>query len=338
MADRSMLAWRTGDASGALVQARLPVPEPGPHELLVRVRACGVCRTDLHVVDHELPPHRAGVVPGHEVVGEVEALGPRAGRFLPGQRVGIPWLAGTCGHCTFCRGRHENLCDAPRFTGWDRDGGYAGYCVADERYCLALPDRYSDAEAAPLLCAGLIGFRCWRLAGGERSRRLGLWGFGAAAHLVCQVAVAHGQEVYAFTRDGDARSQRFAREVGACWSGGCSEAPPCLLDACVLFAPVGALVPPALAATRKGGCVVCGGIHMSEIPAFDYALLWGERQLRSVANLTRRDGDQFMTLAARLQLQVHVHRFPLEQAPAALAALRAGALDGAAVLVPGAGD
>jgi propanol-preferring alcohol dehydrogenase len=276
-------------------------------------------------------------VPGHEIVGEVTAAGPQAHRFRLGERIGIPWLGAACGDCPYCRRDAENLCDAPIFTGYDRDGGFAEYCVADQQFCVRLPERYSDVQAAPLLCAGLIGFRAWRLAGGPRIRRLGLWGFGAAAHLACQLAVAHGQQVHAFTREGDARSQAFARSLGASWAGSSSEAPPRPLDASLLFAPVGDLVPAALATTAKGGSVVCGGIHMSRIPAFDYALLWGERHLRSVANLTRADASDFMALANRLDLQVHARPFPLEQADVALQALRAGELDGAAVLVPSAG-
>ncbi|MGZ5180034.1 MAG: zinc-dependent alcohol dehydrogenase family protein [Ramlibacter sp.] len=330
-----MQAWIADPATRHLERVSRAVPVPAAHELLLRVRACGVCRTDLHVVDGDLPAHRPAVVPGHEVVGEVVALGPQAGRFRTGDRVGVPWLGGTCGACEFCRADRENLCDRPSFTGYDRDGGFADCCVADERYCVALPDRYDDVHAAPLLCAGLIGFRAWRMAGGASARRLGLWGFGAAAHLVCQVAVAHGQEVHAFTRQGDAGSQDFARRLGACWAGSSGDAPPGPLDASLLFAPVGELVPAALAVTRKGGVVVCGGIHMTRIPAFDYALLWGERQVRSVANLTRRDANDFMALAARLDLQVHARPYPLERADAALADLRAGKLDGAAVLVPG---
>jgi alcohol dehydrogenase, propanol-preferring len=335
MAAATMDAWVADATTRTLVRARRPVPVPAAHEVLVRVRACGVCRTDLHVVDGELPAHHAQIVPGHEIVGEVVGAGPHASRFRAGARIGIPWLGATCGACPFCSMDAENLCDSPTFTGYDRDGGFAEFCVADERYCVALPDRYSDIEAAPLLCAGLIGYRAWRLGGGPRIRRLGLWGFGAAAHLACQLAVTRGQQVHAFTREGDTRSQAFARSLGACWAGSSSQAPPQPLDASLLFAPVGDLVPAALAVTRKGGTVVCGGIHMSRIPSFDYSLLWGERQVRSVANLTRSDAAEFMALADHLALRVHATPYPLAQADLALQALRAGELDGAAVLVAG---
>jgi propanol-preferring alcohol dehydrogenase len=280
-----------------------------------------VCRTDLHVVDGELPQPKPEVVPGHEIVGEVD-----------GRRVGVPWLGWTCGVCAFCKSGRENLCALARFTGYQLDGGYAEYAVADERYCFALPERYGDAEAAPLLCAGLIGHRALRMAGD--ARRLGLYGFGAAAHLIAQVAVLEGREVYAFTRAGDALAQRFARDLGAHWAGSSLEAPPELLDAAIIFAPVGALVPAALKAVDKGGVVVCAGIHMSDIPSFPYQLLWGERVVRSVANLARRDGEDFLALAARLPLRTRVQQFPLEQANEALAALREGRITGAAVLVP----
>lgn len=329
-----MLAMAVDAGGRRLVPVRRPVPRPAAGEVLVRVRACGVCRTDLHILDGDLPPHLPGVVPGHEVVGEVVAHGEGAGRFLPGTRVGIPWLGRACGRCAFCAMRKENLCDAPLFTGYDRDGGYAEYAVADERFCFALPASHDDAHAAPLLCAGLIGFRTWRLAGGSALRTLGIWGFGAAAHIVCQIAVAHGQQVFAFTRPGDTRSQAFARNLGAAWAGGSDEAPPQALDAQLIFAPAGNLVPQALAATRKGGTVVCGGIHMSTIPAFAYALLWGERELRSVANLTREDGEAFFALLDRMRVDTHVHAFALAQAQSAIDAVRAGKLDGAAVLLP----
>lgn len=311
-----------------------PVPQPGPGEVLVRVRACGVCRTDLHIIDGELPPHRDAVVPGHEVVGEIVAAGAGAMRFAIGARVGIPWLGRACGRCSYCRMARENLCDAPQFTGYDRDGGYAEYAVADERFCFSLPDSCDDLHAAPLLCAGLIGFRTWRLAGGASAQRIGLWGFGAAAHIVCQLAVAQGQEVHAFTRPGDLQGQAFARSLGAAWAGGSDERPPSELDAALIFAPAGSLVPPALATVRKGGIVVCGGIHMSDIPAFPYALLWGERELRSVANLTRADGDDFFALLQHISLRTHVRAYPLARANDAIADLRAGRFEGAAVLVP----
>lgn len=334
MLPATMLAMQADTDAHALVAVRKPLPEPGAGDVLVRVLACGVCRTDLHVIDAELPPHRAGVVPGHEVVGEVVARGERARRFGIGARVGIPWLGHSCGVCEFCRIERENLCDAPQFTGYDRDGGYAEFCAADERFCFALPAAYDDVHAAPLLCAGLIGFRTWRLAGGEAPRRIGVWGFGAAAHIVCQLAVAHGQSVHAFTRRGDAEGQAFARELGAVWAGASDEAPPVALDASLIFAPAGPLVPAALAVARKGGVVVCGGIHMSAIPSFEYALLWGERELKSVANLTRADGDAFFRLLETVHVRTHVHRFALADANAAIAAVRAGTITGAAVLVP----
>jgi propanol-preferring alcohol dehydrogenase len=317
-----------------LRSVRRPVPQPGPGELLLRVRCCGVCRTDLHILDGELPPHREGVIPGHEVVGEVVALGAGSSRFRCGERVGVPWLGRACGHCAFCTTGRENLCEQPQFTGYDRDGGYAGYAVADERFCFALPAGLDDLHAAPLLCAGLIGYRSWRLAGATQPARIGIWGFGAAAHIVCQLAAGLGQDVYAFTRPGDGEGQAFARRLGAVWAGGSDERPPRPLDASLIFAPAGPLVPAALAVTDKGGVVVCGGIHMSDIPAFPYALLWGERQLRSVANLTREDGEAFFGLLERVPVRTHVQAFPLAQANEALDVLRKGALEGAAVLVP----
>ena len=329
-----MLAMAVDPDRRSLRATRRAVPRPGPGEVLVRVRACGVCRTDLHIIDGDLPSHRHGVVPGHEIVGEVAAQGPGATRFPLGTRIGVPWLGRACGTCPYCRGARENLCDAPLFTGYDRDGGYAEYAVADARFCFALPDGCDDLHAAPLLCAGLIGFRTWRLAGGAAVRRIGLWGFGAAAHIVCQLAVEQGQEVCAFTRPGDTQAQAFARSLGAAWAGGSDEPPPAPLDAALIFAPSGNLVPTALASVRKGGVVVCGGIHMSEIPAFPYALLWGERQLRSVANLTRADGEEFFALLARVPLRTHVRAYALADANLAVADLREGRLEGAAVLVP----
>jgi alcohol dehydrogenase, propanol-preferring len=329
-----MRAMAVGPTRGALCATRRPLPQPHGHEVLLRVLACGVCRTDLHIVDGDLPAHAPAVVPGHEVVGRVVARGPQAKRFAIGQRVGIPWLAHSCGHCPYCAIDRENLCDQPAFTGYDRDGGFAEYTAADERFCFALPGRFDDAHAAPLLCAGLIGFRAWRLAGAATARRLGLYGFGAAAHIICQVAVAAGQEVHAFTRDGDDGGQAFARSLGAAWAGGSGEHPPAPLDTAIIFAPVGALVPAALAATAKGGVVVCAGIHMTAIPQFDYALLWGERALKSVANLTRADGDAFFRLVAEIDLRTHVQTFALADANAALDAVRHGAIDGAAVPVP----
>ena len=313
----------------ALQMREMADPRPGPGQVLLRVRACGVCRTDLHVLDGELTEPKLPLVLGHEIVGIVEEGGER---FARGTRVGVPWLGWTCGQCAYCRAGQENLCDAARFTGYQIDGGYAQLTVADERYCFALPDRYADHEAAPLLCAGLIGHRSLRMAGDPR--RLGIYGFGAAAHLVAQVARAEGRDVYAFTSPGDADAQRLARDLGAAWAGSSLTLPPEPLDAAILFAPVGALVPQALRALRKGGVVVCGGIHMSDIPSFPYALLWGERVVRSVANLTRRDSEEFLALAARVHLDVHVHPHPLAQANEVLASLRAGAIVGAAALVP----
>src|SRR5256884_3571086 len=287
----------------------LPDPRPQAGQVLLRVRACGVCRTDLHIGDGELPDPKLPLVPGHEIVGIVEE---GAGRFARGTRVGVPWLGWTCGVCVYCRSGRENLCELARFTGYQIDGGYAELTVADERYCFPIPDRYSDAEAAPLLCAGLIGARSLRMAGD--APRLGLYGFGAAAHLVAQVARAEGREVYAFTSPGDAEAQRFAVSLGAAWAGSSLEMPPAELDAAILFAPVGALVPQALRAVRKAGVVVCGGIHLSDVPSFPYRLLWGERVVRSVANLTRRDAEEFLAIAGRLPLRTRVAAHPLTAA------------------------
>jgi alcohol dehydrogenase, propanol-preferring len=314
-----------------LEHSRVPVPEPAPGQVLLQVAACGVCRTDLHIVDGELPDPKLPIVPGHEVVGRVAALGRGVERFREGERVGVPWLGWTCGICSHCRAGRENLCDAARFTGYQIDGGYAEYCLADERYCFAIHGEYSDAEAAPLLCAGLIGYRALGFAGD--ANRLGIYGFGAAAHIVTQVARHQGREVYAFTRPGDVEAQAFARELGGAWAGPSDTAPPELLDAALLFAPVGALVPAALAAVVKGGVVVCAGIHMSDIPAFPYHILWGERSIRSVANLTRADGEAFLALAPRIPVRTSVEPFPLSQANAALERLRNGRLRGAAVLM-----
>jgi propanol-preferring alcohol dehydrogenase len=315
-----------------LVPADLPLPEPGPGQLRVRVLACGVCRTDLHVVDGELPRPKLPLVLGHEVVGRVDALGEGVARFALGDRVGIPWLGWTCGACPACRAGRENLCERARFTGYHLDGGYAEAAVVDARYAFPLPAGYSDAEAAPLLCAGLIGYRAW--APVREVRRLGLYGFGAAAHLVAQLARHSGQEVFAFTRPGDAEGQAFARSLGASWAGASGDAPPAQLDAAILFAPVGELVPTALAATATGGTVVCAGIHMSDIPSFPYALLWGERTVRSVANLTRRDGEELLALAPAAGVRTEVTTTPLSRADEALADLRGGRVRGAAVLVP----
>ena len=307
----------------------LPEPRPGDGQILLRIRACGVCRTDLHVADGELPGPKLPLVLGHEIVGIVQLDG---ARFVRGTRVGVPWLGFTCGACEFCLAGRENLCLRARFTGYQIDGGYAASAVADERYCFALPDRYSDAEAAPLLCAGLIGARALRMAGDPR--RLGLYGFGAAAHLVAQVAKSEGREVHAFTSPGDREAQQLALELGAVWAGSSLELPPSPLDAAILFAPVGALVPQALRAVRKAGVVVCAGIHMSDIPAFPYRLLWEERVVRSVANLTRRDAEDFLALAGRVPLRVRVASYPLAEANAVLASLRAGKVVGAAALIP----
>jgi propanol-preferring alcohol dehydrogenase len=325
---RAMVVDRPGQP---LRLAELPRGAPGPGQLLVRVAACGVCRTDLHVADGDLPLRRAPIVPGHEIVGRVEAIGTGVEGVAAGSRIGVPWLGWTCGRCRYCASGRENLCDDARFTGYDLDGGYAEYAIADARYCFALPEPYGDAEAAPLLCAGLIGYRALAAAGD--ARRLGLYGFGAAAHIVCQVAAWQGREVFAFTRPGDAAARAFASKLGARWAGDSGTPPPAPLDAAILFAPVGALVPAALRATAKGGTVVCAGIHMSEIPAFPYELLWGERKVVSVANLTRRDGDEFLRIAPRVPVRTEVETFPLEAANEALARLRAGRIEGAAVLV-----
>ena len=324
-----MRAMRVHAPGKPLALDDVPVPQPAAGEVRVRVLSCGVCRTDLHVADGELTDCAHPVIPGHEIVGRVETPGRR---FKAGERVGIPWLGWTCGACEFCTSGRENLCAKARFTGYTRDGGFAEYAVADERYCFALPDRYGDAEAAPLLCAGLIGYRSYAMAG--EGRRLGLYGFGAAAHVLAQVARAQGRELYAFTRPGDAGAQAFAKRLGAVWAGDSNAVPPEPLDAAILFAPVGALVPQALKVVKKGGRVICGGIHMSDIPSFPYALLWGERRVQSVANLTRRDGEEFLDLAARAPIRTEVTTYPLERANEALADLREGRLEGAAVLVP----
>jgi propanol-preferring alcohol dehydrogenase len=307
-------------------------PAPGPGEILLEVRACGVCRTDLHIVDGELEDGRLPIVPGHEIVGKVVARGEGAERFSAGERVGVPWLGWSCGSCEHCRAGRENLCDGARFTGFHRDGGYAEYALADERFCFAVPPAFGDAEAAPLLCAGLIGYRALAMA--AEARRIGIYGFGAAAHIVAQVAAWQGRDLYAFTRPGDAAAQAFARKLGCRWAGESTGPAPEPLDAALVFAPVGALVPLALAATRKGGIVVCAGIHMSDIPSFPYALLWGERSVRSVANLTRRDGEEFMRLAPLAGVRTEVRRYSLTDANIALADLREGRLNGVAVLVP----
>lgn len=316
-----------------LVERELPLPEPGPDQVRIRVQACAVCRTDLHVIDGELPGPKLPLVPGHEIVGTVERLGVNVRRLRAGDRVGVPWLGWTCGTCNFCRSERENLCDRARFTGYQIDGGYAEFCVADARFVLPVPPNCPDQQAAPMLCAGVIGYRALRMAGA--AKHIGFYGFGAAAHILVQIAVAEGRQVFAFTRPGDAASQAFARRLGAVWAGGSDESAPEPLDAAILFAPVGALVPLALRAVDKGGVVICAGIHMSDIPSFPYALLWQERMVRSVANLTRRDGAEFFALAAQRSVQTHVTVFPLSAANEALHALRQGTLLGAAVLSMG---
>ena len=310
----------------------LPRRDPGPDQILIRIGACGVCRTDLHVADGELLHPKLPLILGHEIVGRIVAAGPRVTRFRTGERVGVPWLGWTCGDCPPCRAGHENLCDRARFTGYTLDGGYAEYAVADQRYCFGIPEPYSDAEAAPLLCAGLIGYRALRFAGD--ARRLGLYGFGAAAHIVAQVARHQGRRVFAFTKPGDTAGQAFACSLGAEWAGGSADMSPEPLDAALIFAPVGALVPVALRAVAKGGIVVCAGIHMSDIPAFPYADLWQERTIRSVANLTRQDAEEFLALAPRVPVRTHTRVYPLSQANEALSDLRGGQLEGAAVLTP----
>lgn len=324
---RAMVLERPGEP---LQLTELPRPTPGPGQLLLRVHACAVCRTDLHVVDGELPSPALPLVPGHEIVGLVEARGAGAERFAPGDRVGVPWLGWTCGVCRYCRSGRENLCDRARFTGYQINGGYAEYTVADERFCFPIPASYSDRSAAPLLCAGLIGYRSLRAAGD--AGRIGLYGFGAAAHIVAQIARAENRRVFAFTRAGDIAGQQFARNVGAEWAGGSDEPPPEPLDAAIIFAPVGPLVPVALRHVVKGGTVVCAGIHMSDIPAFPYEILWGERIVRSVANLTRRDGEEFLALAPRVPVHTTIETMPLAAANQALERLRTGEVTGALVL------
>jgi alcohol dehydrogenase, propanol-preferring len=315
-----------------LVLRETAIPSPASGQVLVKVLACGVCRTDLHVVDGELPHPKLPIVPGHEIVGQVAAVGADVSGFAMGQRIGVPWLARTCGICPFCREGRENLCDNPLFTGYTWDGGYATHAIADARYCFPLPESIADAEAAPLLCAGLIGWRCYRMAGNGTD--LGIYGFGAAAHILAQVARTQGRRVYAFTRGGDSAAQEFARSLGAVWAGASEEAPPNLLDAAIIFAPVGSLVPLALRAVKKGGRVVCGGIHMSDIPSFPYEILWEERQILSVANLTRADAREFLALAPKVGIKTEVTRYPLTDANRALSDLREGRLQGAAVLEP----
>ena len=325
---RAMLFEKPGRA---LRLADLPIPNPAADQVLIRIHACAVCRTDLHVVDGELTHPKLPLVPGHEIVGTVTELGADVTRFKIGDRVGVPWLGWTCGQCSYCRNGQENLCDKAKFTGYTLDGGYAEYTVADQRFCFPIPDRYSDAEAAPLLCAGLIGYRSLVKAGS--GKRLGIYGFGAAAHIVAQVAKHQQREIYAFNRPGNDRANNFALSVGAVWAGGSDELPPEKLDAAIIFAPAGELVPQALKAVVKGGVVVCGGIHMSDIPSFPYSILWEERSICSVANLTRRDGEEVMALAPQVPVRTEVETFPMEEANEALNRLREGKINGAAVLL-----
>jgi len=319
-------------AGRRLAADEIPIPRTGNGQLLVKVRACAVCRTDLHVVDGELPEPKLPLVPGHEIVGCVEEIGESVEKFRIGDRVGIPWLGWTCGECEYCASDRENLCNRARFTGYTIDGGYAEFTVADARFAFSIPDAFDDVAAAPLLCAGLIGYRSLRKTGD--AQRLGIYGFGAAAHIIAQAARFEGRKIFAFTRKGDREAQEFARKLGATWAGGSDEAPPEELDAAIIFAPVGALVPAALRVMKRGGTVVCGGIHMSDIPSFPYRDLWHERTITSVANLTRSDGEEFLELAARIPIRTETQTFPLEQANEALDGLRNGKLRGAAVLVP----
>lgn len=327
-----MRAMMLKEAGRRLTLEDVPCPEPGPGQIMMRVSACAVCRTDLHVVDGDLTEPKLPLIPGHEIIGAVESTGRGVSGLRAGDRVGIPWLGFTCGQCRYCRAGQENLCDAARFTGYTIDGGFAEYAVADHRYCFPVPDAYSDSDAAPLMCAGLIGYRSLRAAGD--AQRIGLYGFGAAAHIIAQVAVHQGREVFAFTKPGDTETQAFARSLGAVWAGGSDEGPPRPLDAAIIFAPVGGLVPTALRAVDKGGTVVCAGIHMSDIPAFPYDILWEERVVRSVANLTRADGEAFLRVAPDVPVRTAVTLYPLERANDALDDLRHGRFEGAAVLVP----
>ncbi|TFE66914.1 alcohol dehydrogenase [Methylacidiphilum sp. Yel] len=315
-----------------LILKDIPIPDPGPGEILLEVLVCGICRTDLHVVDGELPNPKPNLVPGHEVVGIVRKLGAGAKRFSLGQRVGVPWLGKTCGQCKFCISGKENLCDHPEFTGYTLDGGYAEWMKADERFCYPIPTLYTDKEAAPLLCAGLIGFRSYRHL--ANSERIGFYGFGAAAHILIQIANYQGIAVYSFSRPGDKDSQQFALSLGAVWSGDSTSPPPVLLEGAIIFAPVGSLIPHALQAVEKGGKVVCAGIYMTDIPSFPYKILWGERQIVSVANLTRQDGEEFFKIASKFKIQTHVEVFPLSEANEALERLRKGKVQGALALIP----
>lgn len=313
-----------------LEYVKLSRPKPGPNEVLVQISACGICRTDLHVIDGELKEPALPVIPGHQIIGKVAALGDRSNKFSLGERIGIPWLGKSCGHCDFCQQNQENLCDEARFTGYQINGGFADYCIADSRFCFSIPDSFSDIQAAPLLCAGLIGYRAYKKIG--NAKRIGIYGFGAAAHIVIQVARYQNNEVYAFTRSGDTKTQQFALKLGAVWAEGSDLLPPVLLDAAIIFAPAGELVPLALQAVRKGGIVVCAGIHMSDIPSFPYNILWGERCICSIANLTRRDGEEFLELAARIPIKTEVHVYPLKNVNQALEDLRYGRFTGAAVI------
>lgn len=319
-------------SSTRLEEEDVPASRPTGNQLGIVVKACGVCRTDLHLLDGELPNASFPIIPGHEIVGEVDAVGPEATNFKIGDRVGIPWLGHTCGVCHYCVNHQENLCDHPKFTGYQIDGGFAEYTVADARYCFPLESNLDWAEAAPLLCAGLIGYRSYRIAGPAET--IGIYGFGAAAHILTQLAVKQGREVYAFTKYGDDKAQKFALALGATWAGSSDEVMPETLDAAIIFAPIGPLIPAALRSVKKGGIVVCGGIHMSDIPQFPYDILWGERTIKSVANLTRRDGEEFLELATDYQIRPSVHRYALSDANRALSDLRKGAFDGAAVLIP----
>ncbi|GET42873.1 zinc-dependent alcohol dehydrogenase family protein [Microseira wollei] len=326
-----MLAMLLDAPNKPLRVADLPIPTANPHQVLLRVHACGVCRTDLHILDGELTHPKLPLIPGHQIVGTVVATGDRVAKFKLGDRVGVPWLGHTCNHCRYCQTGRENLCDNAEFTGYQIDGGYAEYTVADEQFCFPITPDYQDLQAAPLLCAGLIGYRSYRMTGD--AERLGFYGFGAAAHILIQVAKYEGRQVYAFTRDGDIEGQEFAKKLGAVWAGGSEELPPEPLDAAIIFASVGKLVPAALKAVAKGGVVVCAGIHMSDIPSFPYEILWSERVLRSVANLTRKDGEEFLELAPKVPIRTEVEAFPLTAANEALTALRSGKIQGAAVLV-----
>ena len=309
----------------------IETPKPGANQILIKIHACGVCRTDQHIVDGELPDPKLPLIPGHEIIGEVVENGEGAKRFSKGTRIGVPWLGHTCGHCFYCKKGHENLCENAKFTGYTKNGGYAEYTVADERYCFPIPDQYEDTHAAPLMCAGLIGYRSYSMVGD--AQKIGFYGFGASAHILIQIARNEGRSVYAFTKPGDKTGQQFARDMGAVWAGGSDEQPPDKLDAAILFAPVGALVPASLKAVRKAGIVVCAGIHMSDIPSFPYRILWEERQIKSVANLTRADGEGFVKAASKTKIETEVHPYKLEDANRALQDLREGNFNGAAVLV-----